>query len=332
MPAQKLKTVRMFLGWSAATLGILSVVIVGKGIMSGTELVQGALVRQPVTYKWVSVSAEKIMSGATLPANAHVVFHLPEGFKSITRETLLGHEGDNVRYWGYCFAANYDPRNVDRRRGFPGLIFLSEKERAFRAAEARAQVRAFDPESLPTVEEIEAMNRIQKPVIRHQLEVFKPSTMCYIMTEDPLPIGLDMDGDRLNTKMEKEIGTHPTAPDSDGDCLIDGIEYQTHTNPIVRDTDGDALVDGIEDSNCNGRIDPGETDPRSKDFDRDELCDGVCRVRLKNQFIFIGEDKNLNGEVDEGETDPGKWDSNGNGVSDHLETIRCIAEGKEVCP
>ena len=41
------------------------------------------------------------------------------------------------------------------------------------------------------------------------------------------------------------------------------------------DTDEDGLADGLEDRNGNGRVDHGETDPRSADTDGDGLPDGV---------------------------------------------------------
>lgn len=332
MPTQKLKSAHKVLGWSTATLGLLSLLIAGTTLYKSGS-VQAILVKQVEVYPWVVLDPEKVMSGATVPANSHVVFHLPEGFTRISRETMLGLEGKTVRYWGYCFPQNYDPENVDKRRGFPGLIFMSEKERAFRAAEEALNRPRFRTSNLPTTQaEADAMAKPVRTDIVHQVEVFYPSTMCYIMTESELAIGLDLDGDRLNTKLEKELGTNPSAPDSDSDCIIDGIEYKTNTMPTVRDTDGDALVDGIEDSDCDGRVDPGETNPRDRDSDKDKLCDGICRVRLKRQFLFIGEDKDLNGAVDSGELDPTKWDSNDDGVGDYLEMTQCIAAGETDCP
>ncbi len=158
--------------------------------------------------------------------------------------------------------------------------------------------------------------------------------MCYIMSEEPLAIGTDHDQDLLNIKLEQEIGTDPNKADTDEDGILDGVEYLTGTDPLLRDTDGDNVIDGIEDKNRNGRVDPGETDPRKWDTDRDELCDGFCRVQAQNQWIFMGEDKNLNGIVDPGETDPLKWDSAGDGVGDYLKVLQCLATGKDSrqCP
>ena len=50
--------------------------------------------------------------------------------------------------------------------------------------------------------------------------------------------------------------------DSDGDGIPDEIEILTGTDPIDADSDGDGVPDGVEDANRDGRVDPGETDPR----------------------------------------------------------------------
>jgi len=315
------------------TLGVLTlaVVITSAARNSGIP-VEGRLVKEPETYPWIVVSAAQIMSGTTIPADSHVVFHLPENFTRITRETLLGLKGKRVRYWGYCFPQNYDPKNVSKRRSFPGIIFLSEEERLAQEEAAANRKPRFTINRLPSEDEVREVMENPDKAIRHQLDIFKPGTMCYIMTEEELAIGLDPDGDRLNNKLETELGTNRQIPDSDGDGLIDGIEYIGGTIPSIRDTDADGIIDGIEDSNWNGRIDIGETDPLFLDSDRDNLCDGMCRVKLKKEFIYMGEDKNLNGEVDGGETDPRKWDTDGDGANDEIEYLKCIAEGKTECP
>jgi hypothetical protein len=50
--------------------------------------------------------------------------------------------------------------------------------------------------------------------------------------------------------------------DSDGDGLSDSLERATGTDPFDRDTDSDGVSDGVEDRNRDGRVDPGESDPR----------------------------------------------------------------------
>lgn len=63
--------------------------------------------------------------------------------------------------------------------------------------------------------------------------------------------------------------------DSDGDGLDDDIEARNQTEPLKPDSDGDGIPDGQEDRNRNGRVDPGETDPRAVDTDNDGTWDGA---------------------------------------------------------
>ncbi len=322
--------------WMLRTLVIacgvgIAIVLLEK---SGLSLrIQGYLVqpKQEATT-WRFLETKDVENGAIITANTHTIFHLPATFTRINRETLLGQKGDDTRYWGYCFPENEEPDTLANRTGFPGLIFLSEKERIIRAQDAARQTARYSPRSLPTSQEVTALNNPTKSAIRHQLEVFLPHTMCYIMSEAPLSIGLDADNDRLNGELEREIKTNPQSPDSDGDGIGDGIEYLNGINPLLRDTDGDGIIDGIEDADWNGRISLGETDPRVMDTDRDGLCDGMCRVRLKKNDVFMGEDKNLNGVVDEGESDPRRYSTSDNGISDQIPYLQCIAAGGDVCP
>jgi hypothetical protein len=64
------------------------------------------------------------------------------------------------------------------------------------------------------------------------------------------------------------------------------MAYQLYT-----DSDGDGLLDNVEDTNQNGIVDAGETDPYDADSDSDGIIDGL-------------EDWNRNGIVDPGETNP----------------------------
>jgi len=87
------------------------------------------------------------------------------------------------------------------------------------------------------------------------------------------------DGTRQNTE------TDPRNKDTDGDGISDGVESGANTNldaancptvtpdadpgtttdPVNPDSDGDGVSDGAEDTNQNGKTDPGELDPKSKD-------------------------------------------------------------------
>ncbi len=65
--------------------------------------------------------------------------------------------------------------------------------------------------------------------------------------------------------------------DQDGDGIEDAVEHQACTLIDDADSDDDGLPDGIEDSNRNGQVDPGESDPCLADTDGDGLLDGAER-------------------------------------------------------
>ena len=95
-------------------------------------------------------------------------------------------------------------------------------------------------------------------------------------------------------------------PDSIEDSNDNGIVDPGETDPLIPDTDGDGVLDGQEDSNGNGIVDPGETAPLNPDTDGDGALDGQ-------------EDSNGNGIVDVGEADPLNPDSDGDGLTDGYE-------------
>lgn len=112
---------------------------------------------------------------------------------------------------------------------------------------------------------------------------------------EPSP-GLDTDGDGLINALD---------PDSDNDGLFDGTELglgcdnaataatarscrpdadpETKTDPLLADTDAGGTRDGSEDTNLNGRVDAGETNPivgqqaddAMADTDLDGLSNGL---------------------------------------------------------
>lgn len=61
-------------------------------------------------------------------------------------------------------------------------------------------------------------------------------------------------GDRVRPRVD--------AVDSDRDGISDEIESETGTDPFDPDTDDDLVPDGVEDRDRDGRVDPGERDPR----------------------------------------------------------------------
>jgi hypothetical protein len=341
MPSRTLLIVhrasRILTGLSA--LACTFVVTYAMGTAGG-QILTGRIIReQKQTVSWKGIKGAEITRGINVPSNTHVVFQMPDAITDVQREVLLGKQGTKVRYWGYCLPQNDDEQLLATRQGLPGLLFLSEAERIARAkVEAEKKARqAFSIDDLPSPEEVEraALHEAagnQKGKIRHQVEIFSANMICYIMTEKPLPMGLDSDGDMLNEQLERELGSSQKLSDTDSDGLRDDVEYLTGTSPTLRDSDSDGLIDGIEDKNFNGRTDIGETDPRLRDSDRDNLCDGLCRLKIKRNEYYIGEDQNLNGKLDQGETNPLVVDTDKDGIYDEMEYMNCLLAGKPKCP
>lgn len=290
------------------------------------------LIRQPPRVeKWISITPEEIEAGAIIPADTNVAFHLPLTFERINREVLLGQKGEDVRYWGYCFPENYESTPSTIKRRIPGKIFLSDLEQDLRKIAAEKVKPVYSPLRIPTKQDLEQAAKDKVGAIRHELEIFQPGLLCYIMSEKELAIGLDPDNDRLNTMLEKEINTKPDTPDTDADGIWDGVEYFVGLQPLIRDSDADGLIDGVEDKDWDGRIDSGETDPKVMDSDRDGLCDGYCRMRIGRRIVYIGEDRNLDGKFTAGgkETDALKPDTDGDGISDFQEFAKCLLNSKK---
>ncbi len=328
-------------GLTSLSLAIAAVIVVG--VSSGPSSLQARVIeRQKTTGDWRTLSELDVGSGSTIPQGRHVFFHVPAQVNTIDREVLLGGRGAQVLYWGYCFPGENDAGNLAQSVGFPGKIFLSEAERARRKAidDRRNAFLPFRPLTA------QPQRLTEEGPIHHQLDTFRGGMTCYIMTDKPLPIGIDADNDGLNSQLERGHNTNPQIADTDGDGLSDGIEVRTGTNPNRRDTDGDGLLDGIEDANHNGRFEGDETDPRVLDSDGDTLCDGFCHVfRVRkmckdNKGIqctdipygqMMGEDKNFNGKVDKGETDPRKASTAGDGINDDVRFYKCLLDGKKDC-
>jgi hypothetical protein len=308
----------------------------------------GVIPRQQASdqAKWKTIEQREVSSGSTIPAQINVLFHIPSHIKPILRLTLLGPESKNIRYWGYCFVRDTDPPKAAQTRGLPGKVFLSEAERAWRRQREEAMKPVYSIYNPPT-RRGDLQQRVSINTIRHQLETFQPGATCYIMTEKPLPIGTDQDGDGVNIKIEKEKTTDPNNPDTDGDGVLDGLEiWSLKTDPKRRDTDGDALIDGVEDANLNGIFESNETNPTNPDTDSDGLCDGDCRIYEDRKLCkdnagfdcvilpfgyWRGEDRNLNGTVDQGETDPRKADTDGDGIRDDQEYFNCVLQQQKNC-
>ncbi len=300
--------------------------------------------------RWQIFTAEDVDSGVTVPASTNVVFTLPADIGRIARRALLGVDGRAVRYWGYCYPKDYDPKTANPSpTGFPGKMFLSEAERKWRADRLAAAKPAYSVFQPPLRREELNQVRIARSRIRHQIEVFPEDATCYVMSEQPIPLGTDRDRDLLNARLEVTHRTDPLSPDTDGDGIMDGLEVLSlKTLPLFRDTDGDGLIDGVEDRDRDGRTERGETSPIQQDSDGDGLCDGNCRMakggRICDGFdtpstlcrtiapgFWTGEDKNLNGQRDSGETDPLKWSTLEDGISDLQRYFQCLLRQEDNC-
>ncbi len=106
---------------------------------------------------------------------------------------------------------------------------------------------------------------------------------------------IDNDDDPF-AQLPNSVGTNPGNDLSVIDIGRAGLPSYFYTlnygfAPGCEDADGDGIFNHIEDTNGNGVVDPGETDPNNPDTDGDGIEDGV-------------EDANKNGQVDVGETDP----------------------------
>jgi uncharacterized repeat protein (TIGR01451 family)/MYXO-CTERM domain-containing protein len=149
----------------------------------------------------------------------------------------------------------------------------------------------------------------------------------------------DADGDGISDDAEEGLGSDPDDADSDDDGVPDGSELAPDRdsdgdgliNVLDADSDDDALFDGTElgldcdgddvdlaRGNCIADADMGTTTTSPVDADTD---DGGARDG--------SEDFDRNGRVDAGETDPtvgmggddaGVTDTDGDGLSDGLET------------
>ena len=130
--------------------------------------------------------------------------------------------------------------------------------------------------------------------------------------------GTDSDGDGLINALD---------PDSDNDGLFDGTEMgfgcggpgtdltakrcipdgdlgATKTNPLVADTDGGGKSDGSEDSNLNGVVDPGETDPTEGHASDDSTVVDTDGDGLSDKLeIFLGSNPNDKDSDDDGVID-----------------------------
>ena len=135
----------------------------------------------------------------------------------------------------------------------------------------------------------------------------------------------DMDG----VAEQNDVDPNDPYSDSDGDGIADIVEtggdgsYNAgiDTNPLLADTDDDGVDDGMEDTNKNGVVEIGESNPLS-------FCDPInssaaCDFDEDGQSNQIDMDDDNDGVVDASDIDPfdENSDTDGDGISDLLEKL-----------
>jgi uncharacterized repeat protein (TIGR01451 family) len=120
---------------------------------------------------------------------------------------------------------------------------------------------------------------------------------------DGLINALDPDSDNDGLLDGTELGLdcgNPATDKSKGNCVPDADKGTTKTDPLKKDTDGGSVSDGIEDTNKNGQIDQGETDPNNpaddvppKDTDKDGISDDVETANGSNPNDADSDDDGL---------------------------------------
>ena len=77
------------------------------------------------------------------------------------------------------------------------------------------------------------------------------------------PCNIDSDNDGIQDGTELGVTTGHATDTALGIFQLD-LDPSSTTNPLLADTDGDGFDDGVEDTNHNGRVDAGESDPNDK--------------------------------------------------------------------
>jgi hypothetical protein len=236
-----------------------------------------------------------------VPADTHVIFDVPEG-RNTSRNVFFGPESDLIRYWGYCFDGQENHR---KRAGKRGMDIYNSERFFYSLAERRAQGSRPQPSNDDLLGILESTLHGAAPKEPDSYyNVFYGGETCYLMADGNgyslgggrsgkgVSGGIDADGDKLNSALERAYHTNPTNPDTDGDGIDDGDEvFITKTDPTKADTDTDGLGDRCEDKNANGQLDADElSSPLTADSDKDGLCDGnACADAFTTQRIRVND-------------------------------------------
>lgn len=94
------------------------------------------------------------------------------------------------------------------------------------------------------------------------------------------PCDVDTDGDGIQDGTEIGFTLPDVGPDTETNTFQPDLDPGTTTDPNDSDSDNDGILDGDEDTNHNGRVDAGESDPNTPDpiqqiLFQDDFNDGV---------------------------------------------------------
>lgn len=339
-----------------ATLTILGLVVVifGAAFLRQTDssTLTGRLVpqQQQGVTPTMRFEADRMIDGFSAPADTNVIFTVPSNVPRIATSLMVGgaDHWQNDRYWGYCYSGNEGKNKAKGLKGkdmYDGRYFYSMGER-------KAQTVTTRPADNDLEGILKSTTQLKPAAPASIAEILYAGQTCYVMTSTNLPMGIDEDGDDLNSELERNYGTDSHNPDSDGDGIPDGTEvFVSRTDPHQADTDHDGLWDRCEDKNADGQVQKGDTSPLLNDTDRDGLCDGdgmesgcpepkqnVCEnvpggglnCNMRPSSPVYGEDMNQSCSVDDGETDPANpqtfdlpdWDYKFNKLQGHVDNAQ----------
>jgi hypothetical protein len=126
----------------------------------------------------------------------------------------------------------------------------------------------------------------------------------------------DSDGDGLPDGLESGLVAGDVDTNLARGCFVPDADPATTTSPSNADTDAGGVADGVEDADHDGRVDVGETDPRSG-LDDDTDSDGLPNLAEDARGTSrTDRDTDDDGLLDGAERDA---DSDGDGLADALE-------------
>ena len=95
------------------------------------------------------------------------------------------------------------------------------------------------------------------------------------------PCNIDTDGDGIQDGTEKRYTLADIGNDTDQGIFQPDLDPLTTTDPLKSDTDSDGVSDGIEDTNRDGKLDEGESNPN-------DIGDAIPTLTEWGMIIFMG--------------------------------------------